>query len=133
MKIKRYYSFYIICFNLLFLSASYNPGFSYPKFAAYSGEKCVSCHINPTGSGIRNMYGIKYSKDNLYLKVLESANKTTDINAQVTKGIQLGTDFRFAYFDDQAGAGNPAFNTFFQMEGDLYVNAQVNKYINIVL
>lgn len=114
---------------VLFTDYSY----SYPKFAAYTGEKCVTCHVNPTGGGMRNLYGVKYSKDNLYFKFLEKANKTMEISTRITKGITIGADMRFAYFDDQTGAGNPNFNTFFQMQGDLYVNGKINKYINLVI
>jgi hypothetical protein len=116
---------------IIFLFSS--TALSYPKFAALTGEKCQSCHVNPTGGGMRNLYGVKYSKDNLYLKFLEKANKTTDINTQITKGISVGGDMRFLFVDDQAGEGFPNFNSFFQMQGDLYVNAQVNKYINVVI
>lgn len=106
---------------------------SYPKFAAYTGEKCQSCHVNPTGGGMRNLYGVKYSKDNLYFKIWEKANKTTDIEPVITKGISMGADMRMVFIDNQTGEGNPNFNTFFQMQGDLYVNAQVNKYINLMI
>jgi hypothetical protein len=105
---------------------------SYPKFAALTGSKCQSCHVNPTGGGMRNQWGVKYSKDNLYLKPLEKANKTTEINPQITKGISVGGDMRMLFMDDQNGEGNPNLNSFFQMQGDLYINAQVNKYINVV-
>lgn len=115
---------------LLLLSMT---AYSYPKFAAYTGEKCVSCHVNPTGGGMRNQYGIKYSKDKLFFKFLSKQNKTTDINTQITKGISMGADMRMIFIDDQTGDGKPNFNTFFQMQGDLYVYAQVNKYISLMV
>ncbi len=120
----------IVLTLLLFAAAS---SYSYPKFAAYTGEKCQSCHVNPTGGGMRNLYGAKYGKDNLYFKFWEKANKTTEIDPQITKGISMGSDMRMIFIDDQQGEGNPNFNTFFQMQGDLYVNAQVNKYISLMV
>ncbi len=133
MKIKIYGFLFTLTLFLIFLISFTGKGYSYPKFAAYTGEKCMSCHVNPTGGGLRNLYGVKYSKDNLYFKFLEKANKTTEINPQITKGIQMGADMRFAYFDDQTGAGNPNFNTFFEMQADLYINGQLNKYLNVVI
>lgn len=128
---KNKISVLILCiFLILILSKDSN---SYPKFAAITGEKCQSCHVNPTGGGMRNQWGVKYSKDNLFLQPLAKANKTTDINTQITKGISIGGDMRFLYVNDQTGEGSPNFNSFFQMQGDLYVNAQVNKYINLVI
>lgn len=123
----------LIVFALILLFISLVNISSYPKFAAYTGEKCQSCHVNPTGGGMRNLYGVKYGKDNLYFKFFEKANKTTEINPQITKGLSMGADMRMVFIDNETGEGNPNFNTFFQMQGDLYVNAQVNKYINLVI
>jgi len=129
MKIKLS----VLILSIFLLSLINGNSYSYPKFAALTGEKCQSCHVNPTGGGMRNLFGVKYAKDNLYLKPFEKANKTTDINTQITKGISVGGDMRMIFIDDQTGEGSPNFNTFFQMQGDLYVNAQVNKYINVVI
>ncbi|MFI5212328.1 MAG: hypothetical protein ACHQIH_05550 [Ignavibacteria bacterium] len=129
MKIK-FQNVLRVLFVFMFISSI---AYSYPKFAALTGEKCQSCHVNPTGGGMRNPYGVKYSKDNLYLKFWEKANKTTDIDPQITKGIRMGTDMRMIFIDDQTGEGSPNFNTFFQMQGDLYVNAQVSKYISVMV
>ena len=106
---------------------------SYPKFAALTGEKCQTCHVNPTGGGMRNQYGVKIAKEFLFLKFLKKANKTTDINTQITKGISVGGDMRFLFVDNEVGEGFPHFNSFFQMQGDLYVNAQVNNYISLMI
>jgi hypothetical protein len=129
MKLKLHSASGLLVLFFVFSSALY----SYPKFAALTGEKCQSCHVNPTGGGMRNLYGVKYSKDNLYFKFWEKANKTTEIDPQITKGISMGADMRMIFIDDQTGEGNPNFNTFFQMQGDLYVNAQVNKYISLMV
>ena len=107
--------------------------YSYPKFAAYTGEKCVSCHVNPTGGGLRNLYGVKYSRDNLYMKFLKKANEETVLNTEISKGIQIGSDMRMIFIDDQIAEGVPNFNTFFQMQGDLYVHAKMNKYLSLLV
>jgi len=106
--------------------------YSYPKFSAYTGSKCQSCHVNPTGGGMRNQLGVLYSKENLFLKQFEKANKTTELDPQISKGLRMGGDMRAAYFDIQRGA-QTNLNTFFQMQADLYVNAQVNKYIGVTI
>src|SRR3974377_1100865 len=131
---KKCFNCFIIIFSILliFLYSGKN-SFSYPKYAAYTGEKCVSCHINPSGGGLRNLYGVKYSKENLYFKFLEKANKSTEINTMISKGIQVGADMRMLFLDDQTGPGSPNLNSFFQMQGDLYVNGQLNKYLNLVV
>jgi hypothetical protein len=129
MKTKFRFASGIFVLFFVLTSALY----SYPKFAAYTGEKCQSCHVNPTGGGMRNLYGVKYGKDNLYFKFWEKANKTTEIDPQLTKSISMGSDMRMIFIDDQTGEGNPNFNSFFQMQGDLYVNAQLNKYINLMV
>lgn len=120
-----------LVFLTLFFTA--NNLYAYPKYAAYTGEKCQSCHVNPTGGGMRNGFGVKYSKDKLFFKFLEKQNKTTDINTQITKGISMGADMRMIFIDDETGDGSPNFNTFFQMQGDLYVNAEVNDYISLMI
>lgn len=125
--------FFVLASVFLIFAASNTPVLSYPKFAALTGSKCQSCHVNPTGGGIRNQWGVKYSKDNLYLKPWEKANKTTDINPQITKGISIGADMRMIFINNQIDTGIPDFNSFFQMQGDLYVNAQINKYINLMI
>lgn len=119
-----------IAFSLCFSDFSV---LSYPKFAAYFGEKCESCHVNPTGGGIRNQYGVKISRDNLFWKMFAKVNKETEFNTQITKGIQIGADMRTLFFDDQVAAGQPNLNSFFQMQADLYFNAKINKYLNLVI
>ncbi len=128
---KHKYIFIILSF--LFLTMLFNESYSYPKFAAYTGEKCVSCHVNPTGGGLRNPYGVKYSRDELFMNFLKKANKETELNTQITKGIQIGADMRMIFIDDQIAEGVPNFNTFFQMQGDLYVHAKMNKYLSLLI
>jgi hypothetical protein len=129
MKHKLLTASVILIFALLLTFNSY----SYPKFAAYTGNKCMDCHVNPTGGGMRQDWGVKYSQKNLFFKFWEKANKTTEIEPNITKGISMGADMRMLFMDNEVDTGFPNRNSFFQMQGDLYVYAEVNKYISLMI
>lgn len=122
----------LICFLLVSL-CYFRDAESYPKFAAYTGEKCIGCHVNPTGGAIRHMGGIKYSRDELYMKLFKKLNKKAEFDPHLSKGIQIGADMRTLFLDDQIAPGQPNQNSFFQMQADLYVNARINKILNLVI
>ncbi len=133
MTQKLIFTISVFSVFLLFMLFSPVESYSYPKFAVYTGEKCASCHVNPTGGGLRNPYGVKYSKDELFLKFLKKANDATELNTQITKGLQIGADMRMIFINDQIDESIPDFNSFFQMQGDLYVHAKMNKYLSLVI
>lgn len=123
---KRNYTFLL----LIIFFVSITDSFSYPRFAAYTGNKCVDCHINPAGGSMRNLYGIKYAKENLSMDVFKDISNKTEFSGQLTKNISIGGDVRLAHVDNQNhNAAN--MNTFLSMQGDLYVNAKVNDYIDV--
>jgi hypothetical protein len=130
---RKLYNFLLLTF-LLFIFMFRETGiYSYPKFAALTGEKCMTCHVSPTGGGIRNLYGVDFSRKLLYMKFLKKANKDTEFDPRIGKAIQIGSDMRMIYLDDQIAEGQPNLNTFFQMQGDLYVNAKINEYLNLMV
>lgn len=129
----KYNTNYLILILFAFLFFNYSSISAYPKFAAYMGDKCMNCHVNPTGGGMRQGWGLKFSKNFLYMKMFKKANDSLKFNPQVSDGIQIGADMRLIFIDDQQGEGVPNRNTFFQMQGDLYVNAKINKYLNLVI
>jgi hypothetical protein len=122
-------------FSLFMFFALFSPPetYSYPKFAAYTGDKCVSCHVNPTGGGLRNTFGVKYSRDELFMKFFKKANDATELSTEIAKGIRIGADMRMIFINQEIAEGVPNFNTFFQMQGDLYFQAKMNKYLSLVI
>lgn len=128
--------FTIFVFTFLLSSKTY----SYPKFAAYTGEKCQSCHVNPTGGQIRHMGGIKYAEENLYMDMFKKYNKDASFDTRIGKVLQIGGDLRLGAFDIKGGRTDPqggndgtSLQSFFAMQGDLYVNAALGKIVDILL
>ncbi|MGV8017990.1 MAG: hypothetical protein AB2L26_07360 [Ignavibacteria bacterium] len=121
-----------LIFVLLLLSSPLGIIFSYPRFSAYTGDKCSDCHVSPAGGGMRNTYGNNYAKQNLQMDFLKKYVKKTDFSTQLNKNISVGGDLRVFHIGNE-NPNTSSTNTFLTMEGDLYVNASVNDYISVHL
>ena len=99
--------------------------FSLPRFSVEEGVSCMSCHINPTGSGMRNDYGSSiYALEELPLTNLISKGND-DWDGFINDNIQIGGEFRIQYFD-----GN-IINAIFPMQADIYGNIDINSKVDI--
>jgi hypothetical protein len=114
-----------------------------PRFAVRKGVSCSTCHVNPTGGGMRNVYG---------RSVFETAELPAHIDMQtidptINGKLALGGDFRLAYLNQfirqdvpepdtappEAGlfVGLPTPAAFFPMQVDIYAGATLSD--NVVL
>ena len=104
--------------------------FALPRFAVSNGASCIACHVNPTGSAMRNSHGNDVvALEELPLK--RWMNKgDDDWNGHVTDQIQLGGDFRLqgVQFND---TDNTQKSSFFPMQADIYVNLKLNENSSI--
>ncbi len=116
-----------------------------PRFAVRTGKPCVACHINPSGGGMRNSYGRNvFARDQLPLDVSEGMEPLFD--PQVNETFSFGADFRLASIwqpgrqkrqrdpdltPGEAGIfmGTPTDFTFFVMQSDLYLAAELGEHV----
>ncbi|MEO8447284.1 MAG: hypothetical protein ABI528_07290 [bacterium] len=119
----------LIFITLVFIFSS-KYSYSYPRFAAYTGDKCIDCHVDPSGATMRNGGGIAYAMNNLSMDLFKKLAGKTEFSPKITKHISVGGDVRVAQVDNEV-PGNSNFNSFLAMQGDIYVNAQLNKILNV--
>ena len=102
---------------LLFLTSL----FALPRFAVEEGSRCINCHVNPSGSGMRNDYGYGvYTLDELTIrKWISKGNE--DWDGYVTDYIQIGGEFRMQSFNTENDA------RLFPMQAELYTKIDINK------
>ena len=96
-----------------------------PRFSLEQGSQCISCHINPTGGGMRNDYGSNvYTLDELTIrKWISKGNE--DWDGYVTDNVQLGGEFRLQSFDGNSGSST------FPMQMELYANIDINEDVDL--
>ena len=110
-----------------------------PRFSARTGAKCQSCHVNPSGGGMRQAFGVQYGREKLPVPSWSEEAELADFTNLITNVLGVGADFRTMFFYQQVpdtGASAPAVsskNAFWQMQGDLYINLRLSKKINIYL
>jgi hypothetical protein len=126
MKSKSITLLFCVSFLILMIEDSK----SYPRFAAYTGDKCIDCHVDPTGGTMRNSGGIAYAKNNLSMDLFKKLAGKTQFSPKITNEISIGGDVRVAQVDNQV-EGRTNFNSFLGMQGDLYVNAELNRILNV--
>ena len=121
-------SAFLLLFSLILFYCDY--AMPYPRFAAYSGDKCIDCHVNPTGGLMRNKGGYYYAKNNLNMELFKKIAGKTQFSPKISKGISIGSDVRIAQVDNEV-EGSTNFNSFLAMQGDVYVNAELNNIVNV--
>jgi hypothetical protein len=73
--------------------------FAEPYLAAQQGYRCVQCHVNPTGGGLRNDFGTIFTKTLLAARVYpEGAPNWT---GKVFGGLRVGGDVRASWQESQ--------------------------------
>ena len=100
-----------------------NFAFSLPHFSLRSGNNCQSCHVNPTGKGMRNPVGMNFAKEELKLDLEYSDFEFDNISQKRNEQISIGFDARTLFYYE------PEINQsyFLQMQGDIYFDFQLNK------
>ncbi|MBL8006405.1 MAG: hypothetical protein JNJ56_02655 [Ignavibacteria bacterium] len=131
---KNLYRSAVLITLFIFGTSLQSKVFSYPKFAALSGNMCIDCHVNPDGGGMRNGGGNFYAKNNLNMDLFKKLAGKTEFSPKITKDITLGSDVRVAQVDNEradTAKSYSNYNAFLAMQGSIYFNAQINKILNI--
>ena len=96
---------------------------SLPRFAARTGAKCQSCHVNPAGTEMRQAFGVKYGREELPVPTWSQNFEMEDFTNLIGNVLGVGADMSTLFYT-QHGA-----NAFFMMQGDLYVNLKLAKKV----
>jgi hypothetical protein len=93
-----------------------------PYLAVQMGLKCMVCHVNPTGGGLRTAYGDVFAQTLMPQNHVDTGNDiwTGDIN----KWLRTGGDLRVDYTLTQAPNTHPE-NTFTFEQTRVYLEASV--------
>ena len=79
---------------------------------------------------MRNLYGTKYAKEELTMDAFKKLAEDTDFDPRINDYITVGGDVRIAHIDNQV-PDQPDLNTFLTMQGDLHINAQINRALSV--
>ena len=100
-----------------------------PRFASRTGAKCQSCHVNPSGGGMRQAFGVQYGRDELPVPTWSEEFGLDDFSSKLSEFVSVGADFRTLFFYQE----KTKTNAFFQMQGNLYTNFRIAKKVNMYL
>ncbi|MBI2892980.1 MAG: hypothetical protein HYY06_05475 [Deltaproteobacteria bacterium] len=96
-----------------------------PRFALRDGVACSTCHVNPSGGGMRNRYArYVFEPTRLAVGVPGPAALLRPLDVDIGDTLSFGADGRTIYYD-QSVPGSDGIGSFFQMQADLYVSAEL--------
>lgn len=118
-KLSQLFSFILIAYGLLFTLVSE----AEPYLAIKNNLKCVACHVNPDGGGLRNEFGKIYGQRFLPAK---ASNFDAIKMAQLTQFLSIGADARFnANIQKTEEETNNTSKGFAVESAQLYVNFKI--------
>jgi hypothetical protein len=68
-----------------------------PYLAVEAGLKCNACHVNPSGGGKRNLFGMTYARTAIAERMLFADENTRGWNSEVNRWLGVGGDYRGGY------------------------------------
>lgn len=98
-----------------------------PKFSTRQGAKCQSCHVNPGGKGMRSTFGAAYGREELTMPTFKDSYDFEEYSTELNDYFSIGMDFRTLFYYTESNANS----SFFQMQGDLYLDLRLNKQFRI--
>ncbi|MGK9475479.1 hypothetical protein ACSSV9_01565 [Melioribacter sp. OK-6-Me] len=113
-------------FSLLFGLFMISEIIALPRFAIKQGDRCVDCHVNPTGGIIRNEDGFYFGKNTLSL--ISPHQKDLPLSPAITDNLIIGFDYRTQILYSQEKNRSD----FQDMSGSLYMNASISEKIDVI-
>ncbi|HEY4612076.1 MAG TPA: hypothetical protein VII11_03760 [Bacteroidota bacterium] len=104
---------------------------SLPRFASRTKFACRSCHVNPTGGGMRSPFGLSYGRDDLPIKSWQEDFALEEFSTEISEFLSYGADFRMLYFYQSKDNPKSERSSFFPMQADVYFNFALSKKINL--
>jgi hypothetical protein len=74
-----------------------NSVYAEPYLAVEAGLKCNACHINPSGGGKRNLFGMTYARMAIAERVLFADDDTRGWNSEINRWLGVGGEYRGGY------------------------------------
>lgn len=129
------------------LAATAGKGHARPQYSVREGMYCTSCHVDPAGGGLRRANGFSYALARHAWEV-EPQFEAWKVDPEITKGVRLGSDLRYAgfglnekaHYDDATGEDAddpPQAYAPYGMQGSIYFALspvrQMTLYYNLDL
>lgn len=124
MKLNR-----VVAFGVLIASIISSIAIGLPRFSGKAEQKCNLCHVSPTGGGMRNSFGSQFFALTELAMHKSPMDSLAKFHVQISDMISVGADMRTQFYYDEPAEQS----SFFQMEGNLYVNAQLNKLFSLTV
>ncbi len=96
-----------------------------PHIALREGLKCSTCHVNPTGGGLRNGYGALFTQTSVTPLLREMSRRAPDFSGDLGSSVTLGGDLVVANRSQLPIEGEDARNSFVVDSGNLYIQARL--------
>lgn len=110
--------------GLFFLTVGTFTARAEPYLAVAAGLKCAQCHVNPTGGGKRNVFGMAYARSELARRTVLSDEGDTAWNGDLGKWFSIGGDYRGGYYEvDRPGPNDESETTVTRATAYLEVRA----------
>lgn len=104
-------------------------GAALPRFQSRTGAKCQSCHVNPSGGGMRQAFGQQYGRETLPVPTWSEEFGLDDFSTKLTESVSIGADVRTLFYYIQDPTKDK--NAFYEMQGDVYLNFKLAKKIGL--